>query len=206
MEAGTWRRECSTRHLWTTRHLWRCEAVRIEDLALRRDRDRVDIAEGVDKADPVLRTHDEDALGQRVGAGRSRCNDGHRSELRRRPPGPGIQDVVIADTVLLEIPFVVPGGRHGGVGERDTEHHLVFVIRMPDAYDPRAPEAVADDARVATGVDHRAVDSERLEHRDALIDRVPLRNAPEVDANAGLPETHRMRFRVQLDVAVVDTR
>src|SRR5688572_4964334 len=77
---------------------------------------------------------------------------------------------------------------------------------MPDAYDPRAPEAVADDARVATGVDHRAVDSEPLEHRDAPIDRVSLRNAPEVDANAGLPESHGMRFGVQLDMAVVDAR
>ena len=77
---------------------------------------------------------------------------------------------------------------------------------MPDAYDPRAPEAVADDARVATGVDHRAVDSERLKHRDAPIDRVSFGNAAQVDAHAGLPETHGMRFRVQLDVAVVDAR
>src|SRR5690606_19245221 len=87
-----------------------------------------------------------------------------------------------------------------------TRDDLVIEARMPDADDPRLSSPIADDAGIAAGVQHGVPDAVLAQDRRAALDRIPLRDAAEVDAHARLRETDRRGRPIDDDVPPVDRR
>src|SRR5688572_18501930 len=75
---------------------------------------------------------------------------------------------------------------------------------MAYADDPRLAHAVADDARVAAGVQQRVLDAARAQHRSRVLDDVALRDAAQVDAHAVRLEEDGAASTVEHDVPIID--
>ena len=75
---------------------------------------------------------------------------------------------------------------------------------MANPYDPRLTAAVADDARVAAGIQQRVLDAARAKHRGGTLDDVTLRDAAQVDAHAVRREEDRVPLPIEHDMPVVD--
>ena len=90
---------------------------------------RVDARQVVDEFKATFNTHDKDARGQCVGRGRDVAYDGDAANFPRGVPRPRVNDVVVANTVLIlgqpavldeivdgEQERVARAGAGGGVG------------------------------------------------------------------------------------------
>src|SRR4029078_5325270 len=112
------------------------------------------------------------------------ADDGHAAALARRVARLRIDDVVETFAVLVEVALVVSRRRERRVGEWQTQEHLALVIRIAHAHHPGLAEAIADDARVAAGVDHGAIETLLPQDLDAAIDGIPLGDAADLDADS----------------------
>src|SRR4029453_3298582 len=134
---------------------------------VRGDEDRVDVVEAVVDFERALRAEPERGLRQAVGARRRRPDDRRAAHLARRVSRAGVDDVVVAHAVFVEIALVVARRGDRGVLQRNARDHFLLAIRVTDADDPWLAEAIADDAAVAAGSDQRVLDAASLQDRYA---------------------------------------
>src|SRR5271169_7081632 len=111
--------------------------------------------------------------------------------------GMRVDDVVVANTLFFEEPFVVPGGGNRGVNQRNSRDHVALALSgIAYAHHPWFAEPVADDPAVAAGAHIGTRVAERFQHIDAAIHGIALGNAAEIDPNSLLREIHRLIFRI----------
>ena len=110
------------------------------------------------------RAGDEQPGGQGVGLRGARGDHGHRHRCARRPAGRGIQDVVVADAVDLQVALVVAGGDHGAAltGGADLQDRQRRLGRARMLY-PDTPGALARleprDQQIAARLDQEPLDA-----------------------------------------------
>src|SRR6185503_5842652 len=83
---------------------------------------------------------------------------------------------------------------------------LALVARVTNTDNPGLAQPVAEQPRVAAGIDHRVLDPETAQQIDAAIDGIALGNATEIDPHAVLEKTYRIVLAIDDDLAVVDAR
>src|SRR6516164_9323486 len=184
----------------------RPQSIRVPHPPIGQDEHRVVLGHAIDDLERLLGPEYEGGLGHPIGLRRSRSEDGGAADLARRVPGVRIDDVVVANAALVEIPLVVAGCGYCRVGQRDARHHLVRIVGVANGNQPGPAHAITDDAAVTTGGDECAGYAARFEDLYAAIDRVALADAAQVDAHARMLEAHGVVLLIEQHVAPVDRR
>src|SRR5690606_34598283 len=102
-----------------------------------------------------------------VGTRGRRTYDGGATNLASRATRLGVENVVVAHAVLIEIALIVARRGDGRIFEGDTGDDFILAIRVSDSHDPGFAETITDDAAVAAGTHQSTMNSVCLEHRDA---------------------------------------
>src|SRR5689334_24381836 len=75
---------------------------------------------------------------------------------------------------------------------------------MANPDDPRSPEPIADDSRIAACGHDGMLYAALLQNADATIHRVAFGDAAEIDAHALVLETNAVGLRIEQQIAKVD--
>ena len=111
-------------------------------------------AESLHEGHSFLRAHHEDPCRQAVGHGGVGSNDGDALAAAGRLQRPGIEDVVIADTVFKEETFVIAGRRYGFIDGFQCRKYRPAAPGMLDADRPgSAIGTPPEDPKVSSGGD-----------------------------------------------------
>src|ERR1700736_503795 len=123
------------------------EALGIDHRPVELDDDGIDIVDPIVDFHGPFRSEDERGLGQSIGARRGGPDDGGAAHLARGMSGMRVDDVVIANPVLLEESFIVAGGRDRGIDQRNARDDLARALAgIANADHPGFAEPIADDS------------------------------------------------------------